>query len=69
MFTWNEDRIWSLLIKRVYENTEVALCDWLLILKISWMLKKKLTFFGTLVVTCSLKFDGIVVLLILSLRS
>lgn len=34
MFTWNEDRIWSLLNKRVYENTEVALCDWLLILKI-----------------------------------
>lgn len=33
MFTWNEERIWSLLIKSVYENTEVALCDWLLILK------------------------------------
>lgn len=60
MFTWNEDRIWSLLNKRVYENTEVALCGWLLILKTVQYWRRNKTCFGTLVV--SLKFDGIIVL-------
>lgn len=34
MFIWIEDKIWNLLNKCVFENIEVVLCEWFLILKI-----------------------------------